>query len=85
VADGTGSVGRAFEDTLVDELGEARREKVRGAPERRGEVVEAPDAEEGVSQDENRPPVPDHGQGASDGAGEIADGVPAHWIIYFKN
>ena len=53
-------VGDAGEHVVVDERVEPGGEHVASDAEALGEVVEAGDAEEGVAQDQQRPPLADH-------------------------
>src|SRR5207253_6856335 len=73
-------VGHALEDAVLDELLKAIGEAMARRAEVGLEVVETPDAEEGVAQDEEGPAVAHDGEGAGYGAGQVADVLPAHGV-----
>ena len=66
VALGAILVEAALQDSVADEGLEAGGEDVAGDPEPALEVLEAADAEEGVAQDEEGPPLPHDLEGSGD-------------------
>ena len=64
-------------DHFID-LTSLKNEVGRDPSERPVRRPEPADAEKGVAQDEQRPAVTDDGQGAGDGAGQVADVAPPH-------
>ena len=71
VPDGPDVVGAAFEHAVVDQLLEPVGEDVASDAEVAMQVLEATDAAERVTQDQERPAVADDLEGAGDGAGII--------------
>lgn len=71
-------VGNPAENAVVDEAGEALGHKVTGRPCVLAELLEAGCAEEGLAQQQQRPSIADHRQGAGDGAPGLADIGPLH-------
>src|SRR4030095_4475226 len=68
----------ALEDLVVDQMLEARREDVLGDPEAALEVAETSGAEEGVSDDEERPPVAEGLERLGDPAVNVGEALPPH-------
>src|SRR5205085_6348121 len=75
---GTIGVPTALEDAVVDERPETVGEKRAGRPRAQLEVLEAPRAHERLPEDEQRPAVADHREGARDRAVLLRDAAPAH-------
>src|SRR6185436_5509601 len=69
-----------LEQALVDEALEAVREHVACDAEVALEVVESPDAEEGVAYHEQGPSVPEDFEGACDGAVLVVVGAREHRV-----
>ena len=71
-------VGAPLEDACVDQGLESVGEDVAGDAETLDEVIEAPNAEEAVAQDQQRPPFADDFERLGDGAVHAGEGGPAH-------
>ncbi len=71
-------VRHPVEDAVLGELAQPVGETVARGAQVLLEILEAPYAEEGVAQYQQRPAVADHGERAGDRAGHVADVAPAH-------
>jgi hypothetical protein len=71
-------VGAAFEDAGLHQRVEPAGQHVAGDAEAFTEVVEAGDAQEGVAQDEQGPPLADHLQRPGDRAVHVLEGGSSH-------
>ena len=72
------AVGNLRQDARLDQPGEALVEDVAGDPQALLELVEAGDAEEGVADDQQRPPLADHLEALGHGAVHVGEALAFH-------
>ncbi len=70
---------------MIDQLGQPVAEDVAGDPEVGLEVLETPDPEEGVAEDQQGPTLPHHAEGLGDRAGSSGEvsghqGIVGEWV-----
>src|SRR5262249_28336513 len=71
-------IGHPLQHTVVDEMAQALPEDVARDPEPALEVIETADAEEGVTDDEQAPPLAHHRQAVRHPAVHVLEAGAAH-------